>query len=79
MRTPQFRVVKRGNKRASKVFNDATQADTYAKSAGPEYRVDVQKGEPIRCTGDYCNVSAWCSQYQRWKDTVSAPSDRSEG
>ena len=33
-----------------------------------EYEMVERKGEPIRCTGNYCKVSEWCDQYQESKD-----------
>lgn len=73
MRKPQYRVMKGDNKRASKVFGSPEEANDYA-SKDASLRVEVRKGEPIRCTGDYCNVSAWCKQYQEWKNAA----DRSD-
>jgi hypothetical protein len=26
--------------------------------------VEIRKGEAVRCTGNFCGVSQWCSQYQ---------------
>jgi acid stress-induced BolA-like protein IbaG/YrbA len=26
--------------------------------------IEIRKGEAVRCTGNYCGVSQWCSQYQ---------------
>lgn len=66
MRQSRYAVKKQGNKRPTKVFDNAHDAATCAKDLGVEYVVDSRPGEPIRCTGDYCNVSRWCSQYREW-------------
>lgn len=72
MRPTQYRAMKRGNKRASKVFSSPQEADSYVKEQGPSYWVETRKGEPVRCTGDYCNVSGWCRQYHDWKEQNTA-------
>lgn len=68
MRTSSYAVRKQGNKRAAKTFDNALDAAKHANSLGPEYVVDTRKGEPIRCSGDYCSVSKWCSQYREWRE-----------
>lgn len=68
MRPAKFAVRKLTNKRATKVFDTALEAATCAKEMGAEFVVDTRPGEPIRCAGDYCNVSQWCSQYRDWLD-----------
>ena len=32
--------------------------------------VEVRKGESVRCTGNYCGVNQWCSQYQQSKEVA---------
>lgn len=71
MRPTTYRVMKKGNKRASKVYLSPQEADAYVQQQGSGYWVDVRKGEPVRCTGDYCNVSPFCRQFQRWKEQNS--------
>lgn len=67
MRGASYAVVKRGGKRAAKVFDDMIQAANYAEFRGAEYDVQTRLALPVRCQGDYCGVSAWCSQYAQWK------------
>lgn len=68
MRKPRYAVVKAGSKRASRVFDEAHEAADYvAVRGGGGFTVETRDAEPIRCTGDYCNVSRWCKQYQQWK------------
>ena len=74
MRKPQFRVMKGKNKRASRVFSSPEEAQEYIiQKQGAGYWLEQRPGEPIRCTGDYCNVSAWCSQHQKWKEENEIP------
>jgi hypothetical protein len=68
MRTASYAVRKQGNKRATKTFDNALDATKMAKELGSEFFVETRKGEPIRCTGDYCSVSKWCSQYREWRE-----------
>lgn len=75
MRMASYAVHRGDNKRASRVFDNREDAQAYADTreslgAGrePPFRVVERKGEPIRCTGDYCHVSGWCSQYAKWKE-----------
>jgi hypothetical protein len=65
MRPTQYAAKKVGNKRARRVFEDEQQARDFAAING--LVVEVRPGEPIRCTGDYCKVSAWCAQFAQWK------------
>lgn len=68
MRKASYAVRKQTNKRATKVHDSALEAARHAKNLGEEYVVDTRPGEPIRCTGDYCSVSKWCSQYREWRE-----------
>lgn len=70
MREPSFAVRKTGNKRATKVFNNHSDAVEYAitRPGTDQWVVEERMAEPIRCTGDYCQVSAFCAQFQRWKE-----------
>lgn len=67
MRKTSYAVKKQGNKRATKVHDSALEAAKHAKNLGAEFLVETRPGEPIRCTGDYCSVSRWCSQYREWR------------
>lgn len=68
MRPTTYAVIKEGNKRPTKMFDDATAAAEFAKTKGDGYRIETRPGEPVRCSGDYCNVSAYCSQYREWRE-----------
>tara|TARA_R100000541_G_scaffold59137_1_gene72002 strand:+ start:1293 stop:2186 length:894 start_codon:yes stop_codon:yes gene_type:complete len=62
-----YAVRKETNKRALKVFDNKQHAEKFLKEKdSDEYVIDERKGEPIRCTGNYCKVNEWCNQYQKW-------------
>ena len=63
VRPTSYAVKKEGAKRALKVFEIKEEAEALAKET-PKASVEVREGESIRCTGNYCGVAQWCSQYQ---------------
>jgi hypothetical protein len=63
VRETKFAVKREGRKTAIRVFDTQQEADDLAvKENG---YVEVRKGEAIRCTGNFCGVAEWCSQYQK--------------
>ena len=57
-----FAVKREGRKTAIRVLTSEQEAKEMAiKENG---YVETRLGEPRRCTGNYCQVSQWCSQYQ---------------
>lgn len=56
-------VVKRGNKKATRVFATKEQADLYIKDT-KEFRIDFREGESTRCKY-YCPVLKYCNQGQK--------------
>ena len=63
LRETSYAVKKVGGKRAMKVFQIFDEAAKFqAETKGTE--IEVRKGEAVRCTGNYCNVAPWCTQYQ---------------
>ena len=63
VRETKFAVKREGRKTAIRVFETQQEADELAvKENG---YVEVRKGEAIRCTGNFCGVAEWCSQYQQ--------------
>jgi hypothetical protein len=57
-----FAVKREGRKTAIRVLTDADEAkEMSVKENG---YVEVRKGEPRRCVGNYCGVAQWCKQYQ---------------
>jgi acid stress-induced BolA-like protein IbaG/YrbA len=69
VRETKYAVKKEGRKTAVRVFDTQEEAHTFVanmeniKDVEKSY-VEVRKGEAVRCTGNYCGVSQWCSQYQ---------------
>ena len=61
-RPTMWAVKKEGRKTAIKVFDN--EADAKVKAEQEKGYVEVRKGESIRCTGNYCGVRQWCSQYR---------------
>lgn len=61
-----YAVIKKGNKRASKLFEDATAAALDASRRGIDYKVEVRNGDSVRCRY-YCPVESVCSQWQALK------------
>ena len=62
MRETQYAVKREGRKTAIRVFDNEQEAkDLAEKEKG---FVEIRKGEAIRCTGNFCGVNQWCSQYQ---------------
>ena len=51
-----------GRKTAIRVFKTLAEATELAEKE--KGYVETRKGEPKRCTGDFCGVSKWCKQYQ---------------
>lgn len=56
-----YAVIKRGGKRARKVYQDEAEA---CSSAREDEEVQERPTEYIRCSGNYCNVAEWCSQFK---------------
>ena len=59
-RDDTFACIKKGNKKASRVFDTQMKADEYCKEKGLE--LEIRKGGYIRCE-NYCNVSKFCNQF----------------
>jgi hypothetical protein len=54
---------KEGAKKASRVFDNQKEAESYAETRG----LVVVRREPTytRCQGDYCGVNRWCKQWMK--------------
>jgi len=68
MRTTTYAVKKEGRKSAVRVFDSEEDAVKLIEESEDKKKlsVEVRKGEPVRCTGNYCGVNKWCSQYQSY-------------
>jgi len=58
-----YAVKREGRKTAIKLFKSIEEATELAEKE--KGYVETRKGEPVRCTGNYCGVAQWCDQYQR--------------
>ncbi len=65
---PKFALMKKGNKRAVKLYDSITEATTKASllNSGDikKHYVEERKGENKRCEG-YCEVNKWCDWWQK--------------
>ena len=68
MRTTTYAVKKEGRKSAVRVFDSEEDAVKLIEESEDKKKlsIEVRKGEPVRCTGNYCGVNKWCSQYQSY-------------
>ena len=57
-----YAVKREGRKSAIRIFKSIEEANELAEKE--KGYVEERKGEPKRCTGDFCGVSKWCKQYQ---------------
>ena len=66
MRETTYAVKKEGRKTAIRVLETEEEAKELLATLPPTAKgfIEIRKGEAIRCTGNYCGVSQWCSQYQ---------------
>jgi hypothetical protein len=62
-------VKKIGNKRAIKLYDNEASAKA---DLLPGQEIEFRRGEPTRCTANWCRVNAWCSQYQREREANEA-------
>jgi len=66
MRTTKYAVKKEGRKTAVRVFDTEEEAQELLKEMPEKDKgfIEIRKGESVRCTGNFCGVSQWCTQYQ---------------
>jgi hypothetical protein len=69
IRETKYAVMKDGRKTAVRVYDSPKEADDHMLAAEPKdagkLSVVVRKGEAVRCTGNYCGVAKFCSQFKR--------------
>ncbi len=64
MRGAKWAVMKRGAKRALRVFDTHAEAHAYAQTVLGVISIEHRPAEPKRCTGNYCGVADYCSQFK---------------
>ena len=73
MSETMYAVKREGRKTAIRVFKSMEEATQLAEKE--KGYVETRLGEPKRCTGNYCGVNQWCSQFADW--TANQPSGAS--
>ena len=79
-KSTSYALIKKGNVRAKAVYMtiaDAEKGKTELKDAD-KYEIQTRPGERTRCAG-FCQVSRFCSQYQRYLDESVSQPDSSTG
>jgi hypothetical protein len=77
LRDHKWAVRREGGKRALRVWDTQEEAETYLLKrvkdgkAGDKFEIEERKGEPIRCTGNYCHVAKWCSQFKKLQEQAN--------
>jgi len=61
----RFAVLKKGAKRAVKLYDDQKDAANHVAQIGCGAKVETRPSEPIRCQ-HYCNVAQFCSFGKQW-------------
>lgn len=64
-----YAVRREGRKTAIRVFKTLEEAQELAEKE--KGYVDTRKGEPKRCTGNFCSVAGWCEQYAAYRTETS--------
>ncbi len=62
---PSWAVMKKGNKKATKVFDKPEEAHAFAAQQGDAFEVVFRAGVSTRCAANWCRVNEWCTQYQK--------------
>lgn len=63
-RPSSYAVMKTGRKSALRVLPELAMAEAFA-AANPGTSIIHRPGSSVRCAGNYCGVSQWCSQWQQ--------------
>jgi hypothetical protein len=71
IRETKYAVKKEGRKTAIRVFDTHKEASELWEST-PTSFIEVRKGEAVRCTGNFCGVAKWCSQFKKEQDNAEA-------
>lgn len=64
VRGESWALMKEGRKSAIKLYDNEFEAITAAENAGSVYYVEHRRGAAVRCSGNFCLVSAYCRQWQ---------------
>ena len=76
IRETKYAVLKEGRKTAVRVFDTESEAAALIMEMPEKDRkivsISVRKGEAVRCTGNFCGVSKWCSQFKKEQENAEA-------
>jgi hypothetical protein len=66
VRETKYAVKKDGRKTAVRVFDTEEEAQALLAEMPVKDKgfIETRKGEAVRCTGNFCGVNQWCTQYQ---------------
>jgi hypothetical protein len=66
IRETKYAVKKEGRKTAVRVLDSEQEAKDLLATMPDKDKgfIEIRKGEAVRCTGNFCGVSQWCTQYQ---------------
>ena len=66
-RETKYAVKKEGRKSAVRVLDTQEEADAMLAEMPPKDKgfIEIRKGESVRCTGNFCGVAKWCSQFNK--------------
>jgi hypothetical protein len=67
-----YAVMKKGAKRATKVFDNVDDAKAHADTLGSGYSVTTREGGRTRCE-NYCSVAEFCTQWVMERAAAAAP------
>ena len=71
VRETKYAVKKEGRKTAIRVFDTHEEASALLETT-PTGFIEVRKGEAVRCTGNFCGVSKWCTQFKKEQEDAQA-------
>jgi hypothetical protein len=66
VRGEKWAVMKKGRKKAVRVFEDPNKAQEYIDNQNKDLFIEHRSGESVRCE-DYCEVQPFCNQYKEGK------------
>lgn len=66
VRETKYAIKKEGRKTAVRVVDTEQEAKELLATMTEKDKgfIEIRKGEAVRCTGNFCGVAQWCSQYQ---------------
>ena len=66
IRETKYALKKEGRKTAVRVYDTEKEAQEHLATMDVKDKafIEIRKGEAVRCTGNFCGVAKWCSQYQ---------------